>query len=55
MAVRGSQITSKLHDYTRWRSCGSTPPLTDEEQVYMDELWQKKFYLEDVERDFREV
>ena len=32
-----------------------TPPMTDEEQAYLDELWQNKFYLEDIEPAFREI
>ena len=41
-----------LHEYT---AAVDTPPLTDEEQAYLDELWQNKFYLEDVEPVFREI
>ncbi len=42
----------ELHEYT---AAVDTPPLTDEEQAYLDELWQNKFYLEDVEPAFREI
>ena len=42
----------ELHEYT---AAVDTPALTDEEQAYMDELWQNKFYLEDVEPAFREI
>ena len=42
----------ELHEYT---AAVDTPPLTDQEQGYLDELWQNKFYLEDVEPAFREI
>lgn len=42
----------ELHEYT---AAVDTPPLTDEEQAYLDELWHNKFYLEDVEPAFREI
>ncbi len=42
----------ELHEYT---AAVETEPLTDEEQAYLDELWQNKFYLEDIEPAFREI
>ena len=42
----------ELHEYT---AAVETPPITDEEQGYLDELWQNKFYLEDIEPAFREI
>ena len=55
------QIVSVLPNFTKmeelqeYTAAVDTPALTDKEQGYLDELWQNKFYLEDVERAFREI
>ena len=44
-----------MHELREYTAAVDTPPLTDDEQAYLDELWQNKFYLEDVEPAFREI
>ena len=42
----------ELREYT---AAVSAPPLTDEEQTLLDELWDNRFYLADPEPEFREI
>ena len=55
------QIVSVLPNFTRmeelreYTAAVDTSALTDEEQAYLDEQWQNKFYLEDVEPAFLEI
>ena len=59
--LKKPQIVSVLPNFTKmeelreYTDAVDTPPLTDEEQALMDELWQNKFYLEDIEPAFREI
>ena len=59
--LRRPQIVSVLPNFTKleelreYTAAVETPPITDEEQAYLDELWQNKFYLEDIEPAFREI
>ena len=59
--LKKPQIVSVLPNFTKmeelreYTAAVDTPPLTDDEQSYLDELWQNKFYLEDVEPAFREI
>ncbi len=59
--LRKPQIVSVLPNFTsldelrEYTAAVETPPITDEEQAYLDELWQNKFYLEDIEPAFREI
>ena len=59
--LRKPQIVSVLPNFTKleelreYTAAVETPPITDEEQAYLDELWQNKFYLEDIEPAFREI
>ena len=60
-ALHRPQIVSVLPDITtleelrEYAAAVDTPPLNDGEQDYLDELWQNRFYLEDVEPAFREI
>ena len=42
----------ELQEYT---AAVDTPPITDEEQAQMDDLWANGFYLEEVVPQFREI
>ena len=42
----------ELREYT---AAVEAPPLTDEEQALLDELWDNRFYLADPEPEFREI
>ena len=42
----------ELREYT---AAVAAPPLTDEEQTLLDELWDNRFYLADPEPEFREI
>ena len=42
----------ELREYT---AAVEAPPLTDEEQSLLDELWDNRFYLADPEPEFREI
>ena len=59
--LRRPQIVSVLPNFTKldelreYTAAVETPPITDGEQAYLDELWQNKFYLEDIEPAFREI
>ena len=59
--LKKPQIVSVLPNFTKmeelqeYTAAVDTPPLTNEEQAYLDELWQNKFYLEDIEPAFREI
>ena len=59
--LRRPQIVSVLPNFTKleelreYTAAVETPSITDEEQAYLDELWQNKFYLEDIEPAFREI
>ena len=59
--LRRPQIVSVLPNFTKleelreYTAAVETPPITDADQAYLDELWQNKFYLEDIEPAFREI
>ena len=59
--LKKSEIISVLPNFTtleelkEYTAAVETPPLTDAEQQYLDELWDNSFYLEDPEPEFREV
>ena len=59
--LRKPQIVSVLPNFTKleelreYTAAVETPPITDADQAYLDELWQNKFYLEDIEPAFREI
>jgi aryl-alcohol dehydrogenase-like predicted oxidoreductase len=42
----------ELRDYT---AAVDTPPITDEEQAQLDDLWENDFYLEEAVPQFREI
>ena len=47
--------STKIEELQEYTAAVDTPPLTDEEQAFLDELWQNKLYLEEVEPAFREI
>jgi aryl-alcohol dehydrogenase-like predicted oxidoreductase len=59
--LKKPQIVSVLPNFTRmeelreYTAAVEVPPLTDDEQDYMEELWQNKFYIVDLEPEFREI
>ena len=59
--LKKPQIVSVLPNFTNmdelreYTAAVETPPLTDDEQAYMEELWQNKFYIADLEPEFREI
>ena len=59
--LKKPQIVSVLPNFTKiaelreYTAAVDTPPISDEEQGLLDELWQNGFYLTDPEPVFREV
>ncbi len=46
---------TNLEELKEYTAAVETPPLTDAEQEYLDELWTNEFYLKDQEPEFREI
>lgn len=46
---------TNLQELNEYVGASDAPDLTDEDQAYMDELWENNFYIADPEREFREV
>ncbi len=46
---------TNLEELKEYTAAVETPPLTDAEQEYLDELWANEFYLKDQEPEFREI
>ncbi len=59
--LKKPQIVSVLPNFTNmdglreYTAAVETPPLTDADQSYVEELWQNKFYIADLEPEFREI
>ena len=46
---------TNLDELREYAAAVEAPPLTDEEQTLLDELWDNRFYLADPEPEFREI